>query len=126
MSKVITSGKSLVITSALNFSDLKTIEKFDPASLTALDSEKRPVFCVGTCTGNGSINNNGAFFVPGVGDSAQITMVVNDWGGSPKEYVTENLCGCLSKLNDLEATLPAVLEKVGKQKAAIEESVESL
>lgn len=126
MSKVSISGASVVITSSIKLSDLQTIAKFRPNALNLMGGKNGDElqFSVGLSKNAGCISNVGAFFGTETnGGFATITMLIEDFGGDKKEYIFNNFGGALAKLNELEATLPAVLDEVATQKEAIEASV---
>ncbi len=128
MAKIVIAGDAVVITSALKLEDIKTIAKYSPKALTLMggDDGKEPIFAIGVTNGPGSINDVGASFGRESYDDeklAVITMVTNGATGNVKEWVADRIGGAIMKLNALEAKLPAVLEELAGQKAAVMEAI---
>ena len=87
---------------------------------------KDPIFAIGVTNGPGSINDVGASFGRESYDDeklAVITMVTNGATGDVKEWVADRIGGAIMKLNALEEKLPAVLEELAGQKAAVMEAI---
>lgn len=126
MAKLSIAGNAVVITSGVKLEDIRTISKYDPKALTLyeeVDGEKIPVFsvCVGT---KGEINQYGASFAEATRDDdklAQITMCACAAGinGDVKEWAADKFGTAIMRLNELEATIPAVLERIATNKAAV-------
>lgn len=129
MAKITVVGQAFVVTSNLKFEDILMLKKYRPASLTLFEgegNEKEPVFAVGTTlSGGGSIGKYGAEFSGGANGEgyAQITQMIPDWAEDPKEYVAEAVGVAILHLNKLEATLPAVLEEIKREKEQIAETI---
>lgn len=129
MAKIVIAGDAVVVTSTLKLEDIKTIEKYRPNDLVLKGGEdgKEPIFRLGTTTGVGSINSVGASFGREASDGsglACITMVKN---GVPtdqvKEWAADTLGSAIINLNALEAKLPAVLDAIAAEKAAVMENI---
>ena len=105
--------------------DIKTIAKYRPKALTLMGGEdgKEPVFAVGITNGTGNINSVGASFGRETNDEeklASITLVNNcACGADVKECVAEDIGPIVMNLNKVEAAIPAVLEEIAAEKAAI-------
>lgn len=128
MAKIVIAGDAVVITSALKLEDIKTIAKYNPEALTLKGGEdgKEPIFAIGVTNGPGNINDVGASFGRESYDNeklAVITMVTNGATGDVKEWVADRIGGAIMKLNALEEKLPAVLEELAGQKAAVMEAI---
>ena len=128
MAKITIAGDAVVITSALKLEDIKTIEKYRPKALTLMGGEdgKEAIFAIGTTNGPGSINAVGASFGResyGEDKLAVITMVADGVTGDPKEWVADRIGGAVMHLNELEDKLPAVLEELAGQKAAVMDAI---
>lgn len=126
MAKLSILGNAVVITSAVKLEDIRTIEKYNKDALILteeVDGKKIPVFRVATGT-NGSINENGASFADATRDDkklAQITLGTAIAGAvsDAKEWAADKFGKALVRLNKLEATIPAVLEQIAADKAAV-------
>lgn len=124
MAKIVIAGDAIVVTSALKLEDIRTIEKYRPKELVLKGGEdgKEPIFAVGTTAGAGNINAVGASFGRESHDDqklATITMCTNGVTGDVKEWVADHIGGAIISLNKLEDKLPAVLEEIAAEKAAV-------
>lgn len=128
MAKIVIAGDAVIITSALKLEDIKTIAKYRPKELVLKGGEdgKEPIFAVGVTNGPGNINEVGASFGRESHDDeklAVITMVTDGVTGDVKEWVADRIGGAIMNLNALEQKLPAVLEEISGQKAAVMDSI---
>lgn len=129
MAKITIAGDAIVITSALKLEDIKTISKFRKDALTLKGGEngKEPIFAICATSGRGSIGSMGVSFGRETRDEDKLAMVtLLDHATDDcdlTEWIVDNLGGALMKLNQLEATLPAVLEEIAAEKAAIIENI---
>ena len=124
MPKVTIAGDAVVVSSSMKLEDLKTIAKYRPKALTLMggDNGKEPVFAIGITSGPGSINNFGVSFGRESHDEqklATVTMVLKGATGDVAEHVADVLGAALISLGKLEAQLPAVLEEIADEKAAV-------
>ena len=126
MAKLSILGNAVVITSAIKFEDIRTIEKYKKDALALkedVEGKKVPVF--GIATGSkGEINQNGATFANATRDDdkfAQITLCtcLDGITGDVKEWAADKFGVAISRLNQLEATIPAVLDGIAADKAAV-------
>lgn len=126
MAKLSILGNAVVITSAMKLEDIRTIEKYNKDALILkedVEGKKVPVF--GVATGSaGEINQNGATFADATRDYdkfAQITLCTCAAGitGDVKEWAADKFGKAITRLNQLEATIPAVLEGIAADKAAV-------
>lgn len=123
MAKITIAGDAVVITSECKLEELKLVEKYRPNALVLKGGEdgKEPIFAVGTgrC---GTINAFGATFASEAHDGsglATITMCADNISGDPKEWVAEQVGTAILNLNKVEETLPAAIEEIAAEKAAI-------
>lgn len=128
MAKITIAGDAIVVTSTLKLEDIKLIEKYRPKELTLSDPEtKELIYVLGTQKGAGSINDFSASFGRTANDGtglACITMTVDGFDGDDiKEFVADKIGGGLMQLNKIEERLPAVLEEIAAQKAAILDNI---
>lgn len=126
MAKLSILGNAVVVTSAMKLEDIRTIEKYNRDALILkedVEGKKVPVF--GVATGKtGEINQNGATFADETRDDdkfAQITLCTCADGitGDVKEWAADKFGKAITRLNQLEATIPAVLEGIAADKAAV-------
>lgn len=126
MAKLSILGNAVVITSTVKLEDIRTIEKYNKDALILKEDnegKKVPVFGVATGT-KGEINQNGATFADATRDAnkfAQITLCtcLEEITGDVKEWAAEKFGKALTRLNQLEATIPTVLEKISADKASV-------
>lgn len=125
MATIKVTGGAVVITSAMTLEALRTIAKYRPKALTLMGGEdgKEPVFAVNIAHGGaGSVNQYGASFSPETNDAggkATITAIVTGIAGDIKEAIADSFGATIINLNKLEATLPAALEEINAEKAAV-------
>lgn len=126
MAKLSILGNAVVVTSAIKLEDIRTIEKYNRDALILkedVEGKKVPVF--GVATGSTSeINQNGATFADATRDDdkfAQITLCTCAAGitGDVKEWAADKFGKAITRLNRLEATIPAVLDGIAADKAAV-------
>lgn len=128
MAKVVIAGDAVVVTSALKLEDLRTVAKYRPKSLILMGGEdgKEPIFRVAVGTGAGEIGQYGVEFGQETRDDAKLatlTMVATGVGADIKEFVADKIGGALINLNKIEENLPAVIEEIDAEKAAVLESI---
>lgn len=126
MAKLSILGNAVVITSVMKLEDIRTIEKYNKDALILkedVEGKKVPVF--GVATGStGEINQNGATFADATRDDdkfAQITLCTCAAGitGDVKEWAADKFGKAITRLSQLEATIPAVLDGIAADKAAV-------
>lgn len=125
MAKVTIAGNAVVVTSSLKLEELATIQKYRPKALTLMGGEnnKEEIFTIDVGNGGcGEIGTYGAYFCNATHDEAKkacITMCMEGATGDIKEFVADKLGSAIVCLNKLEQTLPAVLEEITAEKAAV-------
>lgn len=125
MAKIVIAGKAVVVTSALKLEDINTIKQYRPNELVLKGGEKgdEPLFAITTGNvGGGSINSVGATFTSAANDGsglATITQVAPEGIEDLKAWVADKFGGAIINLNKLEEKLPAVLEEIAAEKAAV-------
>lgn len=129
MAKITIAGEAVVITSELKREDIELLEKYRPDALILKGGEdgKKPIFRVATTSGMGDINKFGAAFGGVTHDGAglaTITIVGGVSGEDVREAVAEKVGTAILNLNKLEESLPAVLEEISAEKAAILANIE--
>ena len=131
MAKILAVGKALVVTSTLKLDEIETVKKYRPDSLVLYEGEgdkKEPVFAIGVAGGNGdgNINKFGASFDGKNPEGyAQITMFMNiHEGENVKDVIADEIGVAILRLGELEEKLPAVIEEIKAEKAAIQATIE--
>lgn len=121
--KVTVAGDAMVVTSAIKFDDLKTVEKYRPEALTLKGGKdgKEDIFKVGTTKGAGSINTYGVSFKESRGDGhfAQITVMLPSVD-DVKEYISDKYGVAIINLGAIEESLPSVVAGINEEKARIQ------
>lgn len=127
MANIIIAGDAVVVKSTLKLEDLVLIKKLRPDALILKGGEdgKEPIFGIGVVSGTGFINKVGASFGSASREDGRaiITMVADGVKTDIKEYIAEEFGAALINLAKLEATLPAVLEEIAAEKAAVVDSI---
>lgn len=123
-------GEAVVITSNLLLEDIKSVAKYRPEKLQLKGGAdgKEVVFVIGVASNaRGSINSVGAEFgnIP-QDDTGCATITINRPrvdGMGTKEAVAERIGTAILDINKMEAILPAVIEEIANEKAAIMENI---
>lgn len=129
MAKVVIAGDAVVVTSSMKLEDLLTIAKYRPDALVLKGGEdnKEIIFRVAANrNGFGEINKYGATFGSESHDEAKlatITFGICVGDGDIKERVADMIGSAISKLSDLEETLPEVLEEIANEKAVVMQNI---
>lgn len=125
MAKITVAGNAVVITSGVKLEDIKLVAKYRPDALTLKDEEtKEEIFVVGV-TGeksSGTINQYGASVSGSTNNAdgfATITVLVENVKGDIKEFVADTIGGAFTKFNAVEEKLPAVVEEIKADRAAV-------
>lgn len=122
-------GESVVITSDIKLDDIKLVEKYRPSECKLKGGEdgKEEIFFIGTYPDPcGAINQFGAEFGSTTHDGtgrATITFPLPSGVGDVKERVAEYVGSAILDLNKIEAKLPAVIEEIINEKAAVLENI---
>lgn len=125
MAKITIAGDAIVVTSGITLEGIKTIKKYRPKALKLMGGEdgKEEIFAIDVTNGSGSINVYGASFGCETHDDAKLATITyvpsGGMTGDVKEWVAERLGGAIMNLNKLEATLPAVLAQIAREKEAV-------
>lgn len=129
MAKIIIAGNAVVVTSGIKLADYRKIAKYRPKALVLMGGEdnKEQIFRVGVVDEGGSIRKYGIEFGSATNDDeklASITIVNPAEGGANiKEAVAESIGPAVMLLNKLEETLPAVIDEIDAEKAAILDNI---
>lgn len=130
MATITVSGNAIIVKSGFTPDEIALVAKYRPAAAALYEGEgatKEPVFGIGVTTGTGSISQLGALFSRTTTDpdgKATITLVAQfPDDAEPKDVVAELVGTAIIQLNKLEATLPAVIEEIAAEKAAILENI---
>lgn len=130
MAKVVIAGDAVVVTSSMKLEDLLTIAKYRPEALVLKGGEdnKEKLFCVSANKrGIGEINKYGATFGSESHDNAKLATITfglcATGEGDIKEQVADVIGAAITNLSALEETLPAVLNEIAEEKAAVMDSI---
>lgn len=131
MAKIKTINRAIVVNSEVKYDDYKLVAKYRPEALTLKGGEdgKEPIFTVFVRNGGqGCIDENGAIFGEATRDDAKLAtitmMFTGDAEADIKEYIVDELGGALTKLNKVEAGLPAVIEAIKAERETVRDSIE--
>jgi len=128
MAKIVIAGDAVVITSTLKLEDIRNVEKYNPKALVLMGGEdgKEPIFRVGTAR-KGSVSEYGVEFASETHDEnkfASITIANPCTGPDIKDAVAEAYGPIIMNLNKVEAAIPAVLDEIAANKAAVLENIQ--
>lgn len=133
MAKVKTVGSAIIFTSDVKLEDIKFLGKYDPEALKLYKGEgkdKEVEFVITVGGDAGKINAYGAEFAKNTNDAngnAQITIMKNfgDKSGEQlKGEIADTYGVAIKKLGELEATIPAALERVKADRNAVIAQIE--
>ena len=126
MAKILIAGDAAVVKSNIKYSELKTLEKYNPDALILYEGEeKEPVFRIAAGGDAGYINDFGIVFPDGEGDKPlTLTVVVAEHENDVKEFVADKLGIALDKLTKLEQTIPAAVNAAAAARASVLASIE--
>lgn len=129
MAKITINGNAAVLTSEVAFEDLKKVKAYNPKALALFGGEdnKEEIFRVDVTSGDGSANQYGVSFGHATRDDrklATMTIALNCADDvNVKEFVAEKYGAALTNLNKVEQALPAAIEKIDADKAAVLASI---
>ena len=123
-------GNALIVTSTLKVEDILKVKKARPEALALVeekDGVKNMVFFVDANPGGEpAVENDYIVFDGHTHDEekfATATLLLRGKIGDPKETVADLFGTALVRLQKLEATIPAVLETVNAEHAALLECI---
>ena len=128
MAKILVAGNAVVITSAVKFKDLEVVTKYRPEALTLYGGEdgKTPIFAV--AIGKGEISQYGISFSDETRDNdkfATLTLA-NCLDGvveNVADYVADKYGAAITYLNEIEETIPNVLEDIKSSRDAVKRNI---
>lgn len=133
MAKIRTIGAAVVFTSDVKLEDIKFLAKYDPEALKLYKGEgkeKELEFVAAIGGEAGKVNAYGVEFAKTTNDpdgKAQVTLMKTFGGKSGDELkgeIADAYGVAIKKLGELEATIPAALEKVKADRAAVIAQIE--
>lgn len=126
MAKITIVGDAIVVTSAVKLESIKALEAYGSKALSLFEKDENgkseAVFKVGTTTGKGSINKYGASFNGETHNAeklATITLEIPAGVEDAQAYAVEKIGRAIIMLNKVEEQIPAALEAVAAERAAI-------
>lgn len=131
MAQIKVMGNAVVFQSSMKLEDLELVQKYRSEALSVKGGEegKEILFTVVPATGTiGDVNDAVVMFgQKSNGGLATVTKLIPcmpDSEGELKELLADKLGAALGYMNKLEETLPAVLEEVKAERAAVMEAIE--
>lgn len=125
--KVKVNGNVVVLESTLKMSDLEKVKKYRPDALSVRggkDNEQVLFTVMPAAVGGDGLAEKVAFFAPALNGKASITISnipaaakVND--ETLKGYIADTIGQAKGYVEQLEASLPAVVEQITTQRAAL-------
>ena len=121
-------GGAVVITSALNLSDIELVEKYRPSALALMGGEnnKDELYRIGTArTPYGDIDKLGATFGAANADGkAIITELYAPVSDDVKSELADKYGAAMTNLGKLEEILPGVVEEIKAEREALITAIE--
>lgn len=124
--KVTIAGKAMVFTSGIKLEDLQKIAKYKPEALSMALNEEKTKFFSAAVKKTGVVSNAGIFFDSADADGYACATLVAECDPPTKEFVNENFGTAIFRMNQLEAQLPAVIEEIAAQDAAVDACIQQL
>ena len=116
-----------VLTSTIKKADLELVKKYRPEALKIKDSDGNDIFGMSYSAGKPCISKIGVTF--GSANADGFAIVTGDIpeklpeGVNAGEYVADVVGAALNYINVLEADIPAVVEVIKTERAALLESI---
>lgn len=127
MANVKVVGDALVITSALTLEDYKMLERYRKSVLVLMGGEDKKEQKYRVSTGEkASFGEYGVTFNGETRDEnklATATVLIGKVDGDIKEYIANEFGEGIMKLNQLEKTLPDIIEEIKKEREAVKDSI---
>lgn len=129
MAKITVAGKAIVLTSSLRYEDIKLVEKHRPEALTVYgtgDDGKEPIFML-RAGEKDTINEFGISFSGETHEEklASLTAFFPFIEGEDiRETVADMFGKALKHLEQLEASLPAIIEEIKSERAEIMSNID--
>ena len=118
------SGASAVLVSDIDLEDWKRVEKYQPEALKIVDEDGNTLFRVMTGTVGGSADNKGVCFGTYTNSGkATVTTILEEKATDKVAAVAEVMGNGLLDLNEIEATIPGILEDIAAKEAQIAELI---
>lgn len=125
MAKIYLAGDAVVITSALSLESIRTVKKYRPEALNLYGGKENEVLIFSILVDRGSgVGANAIAFNAATRDEAKLATLTTMLPESAKntdvkEYLADEYGAVITNLNKIEAAIPAVLEEITAEKAAV-------
>lgn len=125
MAKIYLAGDAVVITSALSLESLRTVKKYRPEALNLYGGKENEVLIFSVLVDRGSaVCANAIAFNAATRDDEKLATLTTMLPESAKntdvkEYLADEYGAIITNLNKIEAAIPAVLEEIAAEKAAV-------
>jgi hypothetical protein len=116
--------KKYTLTSTLTKKDLDLVKKYKPGALKKQDAEGNDVFAMSYCEGHPCVSANGITF-GSVATEGGFAMITGDLpetlpaGTTYGDYVADKVGAALAYVNEFEAAIPAVVNAIQTERAAL-------
>ena len=127
MARIIITGRSVLIVSALKAADIKLVEKVEPKKLQLIDEEtKAAVFAIGTVDiDQGRINTYGITFDDKTADGlACLTILYHGAQAKVKKAFVDEHTKAILALQALEAQVVSAIDEINAKFASVSEQIE--
>ena len=125
MAKIYLAGDAVVITSALSLESLRTVKKYRPEALNLYGGKENEFLLFSVLVDRGSaVCANAIAFNAATRDDEKLATLTAMLPESAKdtdvkEYLADEYGAIITNLNKIEAAIPAVLEEIAAEKAAV-------
>lgn len=125
MAKIYLAGDAVVITSALSLESLRTVKKYRPETLHLYGGKENEVLIFSVLVDRGSaVCANAIAFNTATRDDEKLATLTTMLPESAKntdvkEYLADEYGAVITNLNKIEAAIPAILEEIAAEKAAV-------
>lgn len=121
--KIFKDLKKFTLTSTLTKEDIGLVKKYRPSALKKQDAEGNDIFAVSYVEGRPCISANGVTFgaASANGGYAMVSgdLPENIDAGKYGEYIADLVGAALPFVNELEATIPEVVNTIKAERAAL-------
>lgn len=124
-------GDALVVTSAITFEDLKTVQKYKPTALTIREKDEedgwKDVYTIGVGD-NGGINQYGATFSGASRDAKKLATLTVKFSApadpaQAKAQIADKYGFAISCINRIEAGIQGALEEIKASQKAVADAI---
>lgn len=116
--------KKFTLTSSLTKKDIELVKKYRPSALKKQDADGNDIFAISYCEGRPCVSANGVTFGSASNDGGY-AMITGDLPESLPanttygDYVADKVGAALAFVNEMEASIPGVVNAIQTERAAL-------